>query len=141
MWWIIYFLILTTFNVIGLFSMLSNMMSIKPSFADLITIASSILMTVGLLSYIKRKKVFSGRIWKYYYWFLIFDIGFHIIYTYTPLNTVFDIPQFLRLSMEDDISSLASVITYILVIPSVYAIYQLTNDVFLEEKGKKVEKK
>lgn len=130
MWWIIYFWISITLGIISFIDFL-----LKPDFnpVSIFYLLNFYFAVFSIYAYIYRKVIFSFTFWKIYFWGnLILDF-LYTLYNIFPNAPIIQLLSFL--SISDKPGSVIILLTTVLDIPILYAIYRLSQGKYL---GKKV---
>lgn len=121
MWWKIYFwiyIVISVIGVIGLTQLISNF-----AFGDWIGFAQSILLVIGLYSYLFNKKVFSKKVWMIIYWVTVISWVQTLLDVFVLSGMIENLLPFLK--MNTPITTTDAVISIAISIPALLAIYRL----------------
>lgn len=130
MWWIIYFWIIITFSIISFIDFL-----LKPNFTflSIFYLLNFYFAVFATYAYIYKKIVFSFTFWKIYFWGnLILDF-LYTLYNIFPNAPIIQLLSFLSISDKPG-SVIITLLTTVLDIPILYAIYRLSQGKYLEKK-------
>lgn len=133
MWWKIYFWVYSVLLIaLGLIVYGTKRVWLPVHFVE---IGMSILVVLGLYSFVYRKKLASGTFWKIVFWFFMTSALLEILYKFTS----FDLLSSILESKERPREYL--VVSLLIGIPYLYAFYKLGNSAVKEKtvarKGKK----
>lgn len=150
MWWKIYFWLWLLLHILAIYFRLWLLLTIATlafvygqlktsAFADIFWIAWWIITTLGIYSYVFKKRALSFEFWKYLFWISILLLILEMGYEFSPLEE--DYP-FITILIYGSIPKPSSgyepylVIDALLELPALYAFYKLGyyKDIFSESK-------
>jgi len=117
MLWKIYFWIYVVCTIIGLFAYINRNLF----FSDFTDLGMTILVTIGLFSYVYKKVILSKDIWKVIFIFAAIGLVLEFVYRFTP----FKLFAFF-LESKVSLDPLSLIIGTIITLPSYYAIWRLS---------------
>jgi len=124
MWWKVYFWIMLVLSVIGLVFVYGSMQTW--GLASLIEIVGSIILLLGLFAYVYKKKILKPSFWNIFFWLMVFNTVFAIMWAFTPIKTVLPEPSWF--SSQVTTTGVELLLGIVLYIPNYYAIYCLSKN-------------
>ena len=121
MLWKIYFWIYSILTIIGLLVLIQYLVNFN--LADWLSGLESILLVLGLYSYIFGKKIFSKKVWKIVFWVMLVFWIQTLLDIFVLSGMIEKLLPFLKISIP--ISSAEAVMSIIISLPGLLAIYRL----------------
>ncbi len=130
MWWKVYFILISLFNIFFLYDYLQNLNWTSYDLAEFISL---IIAEVGLFAYVFKKKYFSLLFWKIFFWGFIVNNAASILYFFTPLRDstllriIFksNVYQDTQINFENKLVCIFCMSLLVFFLPSFYALYRL----------------
>lgn len=123
MLWKIYFWAYLVINVFGIFALLK----FSPlGLIDIIGVLLSVVLFLGLYSYVFKKKILDGKTWKILFWVVIFLLAEEILEIYVlPKDFLQNAFPILKSSLPIDKGE--SLFSWLISVPAVYSMYKLSS--------------
>jgi hypothetical protein len=130
MWWKIYFVIITLICLLLLKDYLSNLNWNLSDFAGFLSLFPFV---IGIFAFAFKKKIFTVRFWKLYFWYEIVSTVGYLLYDFTPLKDSQLLAAFFKSNIYPDtevsenklVCIFCLSLMFSLIVPSIYILYRL----------------